>query len=175
MFAEGDYISYSCYGVCKVEGTTLMDVPGTAEQRMYYVLKPVYEQNGTVYSPVDNGKVLMRRRILTKKEANDLLEQTSRLEPIQVRDKKMLEERCKEAMQSGECTEWLKVIKTLMLERILRQKQGKKMTATNERYLKTAIDKLCGELAISLEKDKVQVESILEEVLKKEWAIEEAL
>ncbi len=168
MFAEGEYISYSCYGVCKVEGTTMMEVPGTAETRKYYVLKPVYGQNGTVYSPVDNGKAIMRRKILTKEEAGRLLEQTPQLELMQVRDKKQLEETCKQAVQSGECTEWLKVIKTLMHERNLRQKQGKKMTSTNERYLRTAIDKLCGELAVSLNKDKVQIEAILEATLEKE-------
>lgn len=166
MFAEGEYISYSCYGVCKVEGTTMMEVPGTTETRRYYVLKPVYGQSGTVYSPVDNGKVLIRRRILTKEEASSLLEQTSGLELIQTRDKKQLEETCKMAVQSGECIEWLKVIKTLMHERILRQQQGKKMTATNERYLRTAIDKLCGELAVSLNQDKSQMEAILEETLE---------
>lgn len=170
MFAEGEYISYSCYGVCKVEGTTMMEVPGTAETRQYYVLKPIYGQNGTVYSPVDNGKALMRRKILTKEEANCLLEQTPQLELIQVRDKKQLEETCKQAVQSGECIEWLKVIKTLMHERHLRHTQGKKMTSTNERYLRTAIDKLCGELAVSLQQDKSRLEAFLEETLEKECA-----
>ncbi len=170
MFAEGEYISYSCYGVCKVEGTVMMEVPGTTEMRRYYVLTPVYGQKGTVYSPVDNGKALIRRRILTKEEAGRLLEETSRLELIQTGDKKQMEEFCRQAVQSGECVQWLKVIKTLMHERLLRQQQGKKMTSTNERYLHTAIDKLCGELAVSLNQDKSQMEGILEETLEKQYA-----
>ena len=165
MFAEGDYISYSCYGVCKVEGTTMMDVPGGEEPRMYYILKPVYENSGTVYSSVENVK-LLRRPILTKAEANSLLKETSHLEPISTSDKKQLEEQCKVAVPSGECVEWMKVIKPLTYERLMRQQQGKKMTATNERYLKNAMDKLCGELAVVLEQDKSQVEEMLEELLK---------
>lgn len=164
MFAEGEYIFYSCYGVCKVEGTTVMDMPGGETPHMYYILKPVYE-SGTVYSSVDNVK-LLRRPILTKREADHLLKEIPALEWIAVENKKQLEDQCKAALQTGECVEWMKVIKTLTYERLRRQKQGKKMTATNEYCLKNAMDKLCGELAVALEQEKPKVEQMLENLLK---------
>lgn len=151
MFEKGDYISYGCKGVCKVEGITLLDVPGTVKKREYYMIKPVYEQNGIIYTPVDNQKVSTWRKILTKEEAESLLKQLPQLEMIQVEERKLFEEECKKAVQSGECVEWLRVIKTLLCERERRNQQGKKLTTTYERYLKAAEDKLYGELAVSLD------------------------
>jgi len=165
MFAEGEYISYGCNGVCKVDGIVEKDVPDTKEKRTYYVLKPVYSKGGVIYSPVESTKISARRRILTKQESYDLLEEFSELQPIEERDKRLLEVRCKEAVQSGECREWVIVIKTLLAERKDRMERGKKLTSAGERYLKEARDRLCGELAVSMGTERTQIESLLKEKL----------
>ncbi len=41
------------------------------------------------------------------------------------------------------------------------------MTSTQEKFLKTAKDNLCGELAVSLEKELFQIETMLKERLEK--------
>lgn len=161
MFAEGEYISYGCNGVCKVDGIVEREAPDTKEKRVYYVLKPVYNKGGTIYSPVDGAKITARRRILTKEESYELLDHASLVERIEEKDKKAMEMRCKEAVQSGECREWMIVIKTLLYEREQRLTQGKKLTSTGERYLKEAKDRLCGELAVALEQERTQVEGLL--------------
>lgn len=161
MFAEGDFISHGTNGVCRVAGFTLMDVPGTGERKEYYILKPVYDSNATVYSPVESGGKLKCRRILTEAEAKKLIGDIPELEPIAARDRKELEEKCKLALSSGQCTEWVRVIKTLWEERCSRIEQGKKMTAVNERFLKQAEEKLHGELAVSLGLEKKEMESYL--------------
>ena len=66
MFAEGDFISHGTNGVCRVEGFTQMDVPGTGQKKEYYILKPVYDQKATVYSPVESGNTLECRTISEK-------------------------------------------------------------------------------------------------------------
>ena len=168
MFAEGEYISYGCNGVCKVDGIVERETPSSKEKREYYVLKPVYHGGGIIYSPVDDTKISARRRILTKEESYDLLEHVSQVERFQEQDKKQMELRCKAAVQSGECKEWMIVIKTLLYERKQRQEQGKKMTSTGERYLKEAKDRLCGELAVSLAQERAQVEILLKQKLELE-------
>lgn len=168
MFAEGEYISYGCNGVCKVDGIVEREVPDTKEKREYYVLRPVYNKGGIIYSPVDGSKISARRRIMTREESYDLLDHVSQVERIEEKDKKAMELRCKEAVQSGECREWMIVIKTLLYERKQRLGQGKKLTSTGERYLKEAKDRLCGELAVALEQERKQVENLLKQKLEME-------
>lgn len=165
MFAEGDFISHGTNGVCRVAGFTQMDVPGTGQKKEYYILKPVYDQKATVYSPVESGNTLKCRRILTETEARKLIEDIPALAPIQARDRKELEEKCKQAISSGLCSEWVRVIKTLWEDRRIRMEQGKKMTAASERFLKQAEEKLHGELAVSLRMDKQEMEEYLVDLL----------
>lgn len=167
MFSKGDYISYGCNGVCKVEGITLKNVPGSREMHEYYMLKPVYQERGTIYCPVDTQKGAVRRRILTKEESYQLLSQVPEIDCLEFSNRKEFEEKCKTAVLSGECGEWMKVVKTLWKEQHYRRRTGKKMTATQEKFMKAAKDNLCGELAVSLEKDLYQIEHMLNENLEK--------
>lgn len=165
MFTEGDFISYGINGVCKVEGITLMEAPGSGKQQRYYMLKPVYSQRGIIYCPIDDKKGATRRKILTKRESYELLDHMNGLGRIESNGRKDFDEKCKQAMLSGDCEEWMKVFKTLWQERTTRLEAGKKMTTTHERLLKAAEDNLCGELAVSLETEKSQIACMLKERL----------
>ena len=166
MFSEGDYISYGCNGVCKVEGLTVMNAPGCKEKQQYYVLKPIYQNRGMIYCPVNANKGQVRRRILTEEESYRLLALMPQLECIEFENRKDFEEKFKTAMQSCSCEEWLKIIKTLWTEQNLRRRYGKKLTSTQERFFKSAKDNLCGELAVSLDRELFEIERILKEQLK---------
>ena len=58
MYKVNDLIVYGNEGVCRVEAIEVMNVTAVANDRLYYVLKPLY-RNGTVFTPVDT-KVFMR-------------------------------------------------------------------------------------------------------------------
>ncbi len=161
MFAEGDYISHSASGVCRVAGITLMEVPGADRKKEYYILKPVYDRSATVYCPVETGKALKCRRIMTKEQAGALLDEISGLEQLTAQNPKELEERCRAAVQSENSAEWARAIKTLRQERDKRLSTGKRMTVIQERCLKLAEEKLCGELAVSLGMEREKVEELL--------------
>lgn len=165
MYQKGEYISYGNNGVCMVEGITLKDVPGSREKHEYYVLRPIYRKDDTIFCPVDTNKGAHRRRILTQKESYELLDQVQTLDNIQSKNPKDFDDKCKQAVSSGQCSEWLKVIKTLSAEESARKQHGKKLTATHERILKTAANNLCGELAFTLQKDISQIESLLKDLL----------
>lgn len=165
LYNEGDYISYGNNGVCKVEGIIYKDVPGSREKHQYYMLKPVYRQNGTIFCPVDESKGAVRRKIMTKEECRDLLNHAPQVEDIRSSSRKEFDEKCKEAISSGQCTEWLKVVKTLTREQGTRRREGKRLAATHERILRTAAENLCGELAVSMDQDISQVETMLRGLL----------
>ena len=54
MFEPGDYVVYGMKGVCQVEEITELDMKGTAEGRLYYVLLPFFQKGSTIFTPVYN-------------------------------------------------------------------------------------------------------------------------
>ena len=149
MFEIGEYIVYGNNGVCKVENIGKLDMKGENRDRLYYWLTPVYGQGSKIYSPVDNQKTVMRK-VLTKEEAEKLTDEIDEIETLWIVDEKQREAAYKKAMYSVDCRSLLQIIKTVYLRKEERVKQGKKVTATDERYFKLAEDKLYQELAVPL-------------------------
>lgn len=162
MFERGEYIIYGTSGVCKVEDITTMEMEGVPRDRLYYVLSPSSQKGGWIFTPVDNQKTPMRR-ILNQKEAATLIDEMPGIQVLWITNEKMREENYKECMKSCDCREWIRIIKTLYLRKQERSAQGKKITATDERYLRMAEDYLYTELEIPLGIPKEQMESYITE------------
>lgn len=150
MFKVGDMIYYANSGVCKVKAVGTPDISGVNEKRIYYTLQPYYLKDSTIFTPVDNKKVMMRP-ILTRDEALSLIDEIKDIGTIDVENEKGLEAEYKEAMGRCDCRELVRVIKTIYLRKKKRQAEEKKTTAVDERYFKAAEENLYGELALSLE------------------------
>lgn len=160
MFKTGEYIVYGTTGVCQVTDVGKMDLSGTVKDRLYYTLIPVGEKDGRIYTPVDNQKVRIRS-VLTREEAEHLINEIREIETIWVADEKRREQIYKEVLCKCDCREWVKIIKTLYLRKQSRLAEGKKVTAVDERYLKIAEANLYGELAIALGMPKDEVEAYI--------------
>lgn len=98
---------------------------------------------------------------MSKKEAEELIEEITDIEELWITNEKMREENYKECMRSGDCRDWIRIIKTLYLRKQQRNAQGKRITATDERYLKLAEDYLYSELEIPLGIPKSEVEAYI--------------
>lgn len=160
MFKRGEYIIYGTSGVCKVEDVTTMNMKDVPRDRLFYVLAPSSQKGGRIFTPVDNQKTPMRR-ILNREEATRLIEQIPGIEELWITNEKQREENYKECMKSCDCREWIKIIKTLYLRKQERSAQGKKITSTDEKYLRMAEDYLYSELEIPLEIPKDQMEQYI--------------
>ena len=62
MFQPGELVVYHTAGVCRVEAITKPNVSGADRNKEYYQLKPL-QQDGVIYTPVDNPKVSIRPMI----------------------------------------------------------------------------------------------------------------
>lgn len=155
MFDVGDYIIYGTNGVCQVSSVGKLSI--SDDDKLYYTLVPVYSKASTVYTPVDNKKVVMRK-LITKEEAKKLVKDINTVDILPVDDEKKREECYKQALRTCDCAEWVKLIRTSYLRIQDRRSNGKKVINSDEKYLKAAEDYLYGELAIALdiEKDKVR-------------------
>ena len=117
MFVVGEYIVYGTTGVCKVEEIGPMQMMGPSKDKLYYTLAPLYSKGSKVFIPVDNEKVVMRP-VLTKEEAEELVNEIPSIELLWVADEKSREDIYKTALRSCEPKEWIKIIKTLYLRKM---------------------------------------------------------
>ena len=72
------------------------------------------------------------------------------IDPIQIDNEKRKDDIFKQAFKTCDNREWVKILKTLYARKQLRLSKGKKVTASDERFLRTAEDNLYGELALSV-------------------------
>lgn len=165
MFEVGEYIVYGVKGVCRIEDITHIDISGADKNRLYYVLTPIGESSGKIYAPTDNQKVMMRR-IISKEEADRLIDELPQIDLLWVPDDKQREAKYKEALNTCDYRAWVSIVKTLYLRKQERVAQGKKITALDERYMRTAENELYSELSLTLGIPKSEMESYIRERLE---------
>lgn len=160
MFEPGEYIHYGTSGLCKVEEITKLNVSGADRDRLYYRHTPLEGQGGVIYTPVDNQKVQMRKA-LNREEAKELIDSIPDIQELWISEEKQREQNYKQALRSPDCRCWIQIIKTLYVRKQSRIEQGRKITATDEKYLKSAENRLYSELALALGRDKNDMEQYI--------------
>lgn len=166
VFDKGEYVVCGSKGVCTVEDVTTLVMPGVAENREYYVLKPVYNRNATVYLPLDAGRETMRG-VLSAKEAKSLIRRMEEISPITTANEKALEQEYRDCIRANLCEGWVKILKTTHQRKAMRQEMGRKVTAVDAKYARIAEEGLFGELAIALGIPKDRVREYIEKETKK--------
>ncbi|MBQ1275104.1 MAG: hypothetical protein U0L26_12910 [Cellulosilyticum sp.] len=105
------------------------------------------------------------RKIISNEEGNDLLDELSGIDVLDVDNEKKREEIYKETLHQCQCIGWAKMIKTIYYRKQEKANQGKKITATDTKYLKMAEDYLYHELSISMQLETISVkERVLNEI-----------
>ena len=157
MFNKGDKVFYGQTGVCIVEDISEKALTKNIK-RLYYTLKPLYQQNNVIYAPVDSDKVFIRA-IISKAEAQKLVETVPEL------CKKVLDEQgeedYKKMFESHSCNELLELAVKIYSKKQAVKKAKKKLGFIDEKYLKRAEELLFGELATALDILTTEVPKVL--------------
>jgi len=156
MYQIGELVQYGTSGVCKVE-EIVQGVPWLQKDTQCYLLVPVSKKEEKIYTPVDNDKVKMRR-ILSCEEVKELMGKASEIEGPAVLNEKQCESIYREELYSVDCYRWLGLLKTLYTRKAERTAIGKKITATDERYLKNVEERLREELNLVIGKEETEKE-----------------
>lgn len=156
MFQVNDLIVYGNHGVCKVEDVGTLSISMADKQKQYYTLRPVYQRESVIYAPVDNNKTIMRF-VLSKEEVEALIQDIPNIESVWIGNEREREVQYRAALQTCDCRELVKIIKTLYQRKKLRIQDGKKVTVVDEKYFRQAEEQLYGELAFALEMPKDEV------------------
>lgn len=156
MYQKGELIVYGNKGVCEITDISTINISGISKDKLYYTLRPMNDREGRIFTPVE-GKTVMRR-VLTRQEAEDLIESIPTIGSLWVADERQRELNYRQATNSCDCREWIKIIRTLWTRNQERMSQGKKVTAMDKKYFKIAEDNLYAELSVSLDipQDKVK-------------------
>jgi len=143
MFAVNDYVVCKKDGVCRIADIRPVSGRETKADLPFYILEPFLHPGDTVSLPV--GSDLIARRIMTREEATEILDRVPYIRTIQAPREKIRNEFYAEAMDSFECIEWIKIIKTVYV----RKKDGL-LSDTELAYEAAAQKYFYSELAVVL-------------------------
>ena len=170
MFEKDQLIMCGGHGVCRVVDVTGNPIDRLDKVRKYYVLEPVFEKGSTVYTPVDNDKVIMRR-IMNKNEAEELVGRITKIDTVWIQEEKSREQMYKEAIRTYDCQSLVQIIKTLYLRKQDRLKEGKKVLSSDEQYLRKAEELLYSEMSLALSIPKEEVEAYIAEAVQRQKSV----
>jgi len=164
MFQKDDYVIYGNSGICRVEDVGVPEnYPIVRAGRLYYTLVQVFG-SGTIYAPADT-QVYMRN-ILTKQEAETLIEQIPEIEAeaFAGQDVRTLSEKYRECLDTHQCEDLVRLIKTIFQKKQSIAGSGKKLAKTEQDFDRLAKDLLHQEFSIALE---IPLEAVEEYILKR--------
>lgn len=156
MFQVNDIVIYGHHGVCEITKIGTLEMPMADKKKLYYTLRPVYHKDSFVYAPVENRKIIMRP-VISRETAEKLIQHIPKIETVWIVNEKAREIQFKEALQTCDCEELVKIIKTLYQRKQQRLESGKKVTVVDEKYFRQAEEKLYEELAFVLDMEKNKV------------------
>ena len=146
MFNINDYVVYK-KDVCKVREIKHNNI----NNKEYYVLVPIEDESLIIDVPTDNILGYLRK-ILTKKEAENIIDKIKYIEPLtDINDKNNLNV-YKELIKNGNHVNLIKIIKTSYLRNKERTDKNKKPSEKDLKYFEQAEKYLYNELAVALGK-----------------------
>ena len=148
-FKKGDLVVYGTSGVCVLEDICEMNLGG--DTHMYYILKPKSNGGSTVFVPCDNDLLKAKLRyVLTKDEIEAILRGVKNHDIDWIVDRRKRGESFKEIIVGGVKGEMLSMIRCLHQRRYELAKQSKKLSTSDEGFLKTAEKLVSEELGFAL-------------------------
>lgn len=157
LFKIGDTVVYGAQGICKIDSVETKLIG--RQKQDYYVLKPIFNQNTSVFVPVDNEALTAKMlSALTKSQINGLAKKVTDIEVIKASDENQKRELYKSILSSSNRERLVSLIKTIRFERDTRREAGKKLNISDEQTLRKAESLLYNEIAFvfSVEPDEAK-------------------
>lgn len=156
MYSIGDTVIYGTEGICEVTDITVMSFGG--EKSEYYILTPISKRQNTIYAPTDNDKIKKRMRsILTSKQARKLIDSLP-MEPMEwIENSHERQDAFKNVLLCGSPEEVFSMLTALYKKQNEQEAIGKKLHASDERFMRDGERMLFSELAYALGTDTNEI------------------
>lgn len=150
MFQPGDLVVYGTTGVCRVEEITRPNSTGPDRDRQFYLLKPL-QQDGIIYTPVDNQKVPIRA-VISREAAEELIDliPSIRAEAYHGPTLQALSQHYQSAVRTHDCRDLLELMMSIYAKRQQAEAQKRRLGMVDERFMKQAERMLYGEFSVAL-------------------------
>ena len=156
MYQVNDTVAYSSQGICTVSEICKRDIGGSMVD--YYVLKPVYSGNSTVFVPLDNEVLTAKmRRVLSPEEIYALIRTMPSEEALSIDDDHARRDHCRAVLNGGDRAAMVGMIKALYLRKQRQETAGRKFHVADEHFLHDAEKILYDEFAHVLQIKRAQV------------------
>ena len=160
MYKINDVVVYGTEGICTI--TDIAEMKFGGEKSEYYILSPVNKAENTVYVPKNNEKVLNRmRKILSKEDAEALLDSLP-FDPMEwIANDRERQAVYKNILLCGKPEEVFTMVSSLYHRQSEQFAVGKKLHASDERFLRDAERMLFNEIGYALDLTSSEVLSIV--------------
>lgn len=150
MFQPGDLVVYGTTGVCQVEAITRPNLTGADRNKQYYLLKPL-QQDGVIYTPVENQKVPIRS-VISAAEAEALIDLIPNMQAEACRAPTLqaLAQHYQSVVRSHDCRDLIELMMSIYAKRQQVESQKRRLGMVDERYMKQAERLLYGEFSVAL-------------------------
>lgn len=163
MFSAGEKIVYGQTGVCVIEDIAEKELIKN-QKRLYYVLKPLNQQNNIIYAPADSDKIFIRP-VMTKEEAEKLILQIPEI-VSKIKQGVLSVDDYREKLSSRKSLELIELTAIIYEKKKIAKSNKKKLGFSDEKYMHIAENMLFCELAVSLDIPAEQVPGYIENKLK---------
>ena len=160
MFARNEYVFHEAGGICCIDDICISPLDSMPPDREYYIVKPLYDPNSVIYVPVNSDQIFMRR-LLSRAEAEALLERIPFVRTIEEPNAKLLRAKYAEAMRTHDPLEWVRVIKTVYLRANKQTEKPIRLSETERSFSESAKRFLHAELALALELPEQNMEQYI--------------
>ena len=164
MYQIDEFVIHMTGGICQVKDIAPLEISGADKSKKYYLLVPVKAATSKVYVPVDNDSAM--RKIYTGDQAKKLIEEIPSIEETCIDNEKFREAKYREVIKSCDLHDLIGVLKNLYKRRLKRMEEGKKNTATDDKYFKIVEENLISELSFVLGKDKEEMKNLIIDSIK---------
>lgn len=155
-YSVNDYVMYMRNGICRIDDIRVEKLG--AEEKLYYVLKPLYDDTLRIYAPVDSAEIAQHmRRALTADEISGTIARAEKSGNRWIEDGAERAAEFERLISGGDSADLLWLVKTLSLYRLELRKKDRRMTDSDKKLLMTAEKIITGEFAFALNIDKQDV------------------
>ena len=148
MLEKGAVAVYGSHGLCKVSDILVPSFIEHGKEKLYYLLVSAIDTNGLLYVPVEGAEDKMRDVI-----QEGLVEEIGDVDEMEIPVGKKSEAAIVEVIKRNLAGEMMSMIKSLYKVKAIRETEGKKFAAIDEKYLAIAEKLLYSEIAFALDSD----------------------
>lgn len=163
-YCIGDTVLYGSDGVCRIDEISERKIG--KDTLTYYILKPIYNENSTIYVPAHNKALLDKMtRILSEAEVYAAIDEAKAAAYEWQEDDALRKEFFRRTIDSGNICDIIRIIRLLYTRRETQLACGKNLRVSDERILKECERIIFDEIALVLDIKRTQAQAFLEEKL----------